>query len=306
MMNGRARIAAAFAQAQQTQTAALMPYFTLGYPDRETSLAVIEAIAPYSDLLELGVPFSDPLADGPTIQRSAQIALENGTSTAVCLEMALTLRRRGVQTPIMLMGYVNPVMAYGEARYVQDAAQAGVDGFIIPDLPPEEAGELDALAQAAGQALIYFLAPTSHPQRIADVVSRAAGFIYLVSVTGVTGARAGVGADLGAFVARVRAQQQQLRAQQQQLRAQQQQLRAQQQQLRAQQQQLRAQQLQAQPAVPLAVGFGISTPKQAGQVGQLADGVIVGSALINAVNGAADKPGAAAEFVRSLRKGLAR
>ncbi len=262
--NGRFRITTAFHQAQQTQLAALMPYFTLGYPDKATSLAIIEAIAPYSNLLELGVPFSDPLADGPTIQHSTQIALEQGTTTAVCLEMLHTLRQKGIHTPALLMGYYNPILAYGPARYVQDAAAAGADGFIVPDLPPEEADELEQLAQAAGLVLVHFLAPTSHPARIQAVARRAQGFIYLVSVTGVTGARQQLQTDLQTFVSRVRAH----------------------------------------TDVPLAVGFGISTPTQAAQVGQLADGVIVGSALINAVNRATDKPAAAAEFVRQLRQAL--
>lgn len=263
--NGRARIAAAFAHARQTQSAALMPYYTLGYPDRQTALDVVAAIAPYSDLLELGVPFSDPLADGPTIQHSTQVALENGTTVAGCLEMLAELRRRGVATPVMLMGYYNPILAYGIAAYVRDAATAGADGFIVPDLPPEEADELEQAAMAAGMALIHFLAPTSSPARIAGVAERAQGFIYLVSLTGVTGARTAVQSDLAAFVTRVRAQ----------------------------------------ASVPLAVGFGISTPQQAAQIGGLADGVIVGSALINAVDQAGeDKPGAAAVFVRALRVGV--
>ena len=258
---GTERITAAFTQAQQHQTAALMPYFTLGYPDAAASLAIIEAIAPYSDLLELGVPFSDPLADGPTVQHSTQVSLENGTTTASCLEMVRELRRRGVQTPILLMGYVNPILAYGEASYVRDAADAGADGFIVPDLPPEEAADFEAAAAAEGLALIHFLAPTSSAHRIEAVTARARGFIYLVSVTGVTGARAGLHADLAGFIARVRAG----------------------------------------TPTPLAVGFGISTPEQAATVGRLADGVIVGSALINAVDAADDKPAAAARFVRSLR-----
>ncbi len=272
LKNGRIHIQRAFQKASKTQSAALMPYFTLGYPDPETSLAVIEAIAPYSDLLELGVPFSDPLADGPTIQRSTQIALENGTTTAVCLDIVRQLRERGVETPIMLMGYYNPVLAYGQAKYVQDAAAAGVDGFIIPDLPPEEAGELEAQAAQAGLAFIHFLAPTSSLDRIANVTNRASGFIYLVSLTGVTGARptlsgaeaTAVQSDLAAFIARVREK----------------------------------------AAVPLAVGFGISSPEQAASVGKLADGVIVGSALINAVNQSGDKPAAAAQFVQSLQRAL--
>lgn len=262
--NGRSRITAAFERAKQTQTAALMPYFTIGFPDQPTSLAVIEAIAPHSDLLELGVPFSDPLADGPTIQRSTQIALENGTTTAVCLQTVRTLRQRGITTPIMLMGYYNPILAYGQEKYVADAAAAGVDGFIVPDLPPEEAGELEALAAAAGLALIHFLAPTSNPERIANVTQRASGFIYLVSLTGVTGARTSIQADLADFVGRVRQK----------------------------------------AGVPLAVGFGIGTPEQAASVGHMADGVIVGSALVNTVDQAADKPAAAQQFVQSLQQAL--
>lgn len=264
--NGRGRIAAAFSQAKEKQRAALMPYFTLGYPDRETSMAIIEAIAPYADLIELGVPFSDPLADGPTIQQSTQTALENGTTAADCLEMVRELRRRGVTTPVMLMGYYNPILAYGQEAYVQAAAEAGAEGFIVPDLPPEEADELEALAKESGLALIHFLAPTSREDRIQDVARRAMGFIYMVSLTGVTGARSGIQADLADFVARVRAE----------------------------------------TDAPLAVGFGISSPEQAGQVGQMADGVIVGSALINAVNEAEDKPAAARQFVQALLAGLER
>jgi tryptophan synthase alpha chain len=264
LANGRDHIAAAFTQAHETQFAALMPYFTLGFPDRATSLDVVEAIAPYSDLIELGVPFSDPLADGPTIQRSTQIALENGTTTADCLAMVRELRQRGVDKPFLLMGYYNPILAYSIEAYVRDVAEAGADGFIVPDLPPEEADEFEQAAQEAGLVLIHFLAPTSNPERITNVTARAQGFIYLVSLTGVTGARSQVQADLGDFVARVREQAQ----------------------------------------VPLAVGFGIGTPEQAAEVGALADGVIVGSALVNAADKAEAKAEAAGEFVASLQAGL--
>jgi tryptophan synthase alpha chain len=178
--------------------------------------------------------------------------------------MVRQLRQRGVQTPIMLMGYVNPMLAYGEASYVRAAAEAGADGFIVPDLPPEEAEEFDAMMAEAGLSLIPFLAPTSNQSRIDRVTARARGFIYLVSVTGVTGARSQVHTDLATFVNRVREE----------------------------------------TAVPLAVGFGISNPAQAAEVGQLADGVIVGSALINAVNAAEDKVEAAVQFVKSLRAAL--
>ncbi|UCC51292.1 MAG: tryptophan synthase subunit alpha [Anaerolineaceae bacterium] len=262
--NGRARIADAFNNALNSRTAALMPYFTLGYPDRGTSLNIVEAIAADSDLLELGIPFSDPLADGPTIQRSTQIALENGTTVSGCLDMIRELRQRGVETPVCLMGYYNPMLAYGLERFVEDAKTAGVQGFIVPDLPPEEAAQLDQLAAAAGLAYIYFLAPTSSLERIEQVTQQAAGFIYLVSVTGVTGARQALQSDLADFVQRVRSR----------------------------------------SAVPLAIGFGISTPDQAASVAGLADGVIVGSALINAANSAQNKPEAASTFVKSLRDAL--
>jgi tryptophan synthase alpha chain len=263
--NGRLSIQTAFQNAQQQRSAALMPYYTLGYPDRATSLDIIEAIAPYSDLLELGVPFSDPLADGPTVQHSTQVALENGTTLADCLSMVGELRQRGVAVPVMLMGYFNPFMAYGLEKLVQAAVAASVQGFIIPDLPPEEADEIEDLAKAAGLSLIHFLAPTSNPQRIDNVTQRATGFIYLVSLTGVTGARSSLHSDLAAFVERVRAK----------------------------------------ANVPLAIGFGISTPEQAATVGHMADGVIVGSALLNAVNAASDKAAAAAHFAQSLSQALA-
>mgnify|MGYP003946382651 CR=1 FL=1 len=265
---GREEIAAAFAAAKQRgRSAALMPYYTLGYPDRTTSLNIIAAIAPDSDLLELGVPFSDPLADGPTIQHSTQVSLEQGTTLDDCLEMVRELRHRGVHTPILLFGYYNPFLAYGLERLASAARVAGAQGFIIPDLPPEEATDMNAAAAGEGLAYIYFLAPTSNAHRIEVVTRQANGFIYLVSVTGVTGARQSIETNLAEFVDRVREH----------------------------------------AAVPLAIGFGISTPEQAAAIGGMADGVIVGSALVNAVDRAeSDKAGAAANFVRALREALER
>lgn len=263
--SGLDQIVAAFGRAKALGRAALMPYYTLGYPDRATSLDVIAAIAADSDLLELGVPFSDPLADGPTIQHSTQVALERGATLAGCLAMTRELRERGVQTPVLLFGYYNPFLAYGLEALAADARAAGAQGFIVPDLPPEEAADMETAAAGQGLAYIHFLAPTSSPRRIAAVAERARGFIYLVSVAGVTGARQTVGADLGGFIERVRDR----------------------------------------TATPLAVGFGISTPEQAATIGRMADGVIVGSALINAVDRAAtDKPNAAAAYIRSLRHAI--
>ena len=202
--DGLARIAAAFAAPRAEGRAALMPYFTLGYPDIPTSEAVVRAIAATgADLIELGVPFSDPLADGPTIQHSTQVALEQGMTLARGLALTSRLRAAGVTQPLLLMGYVNPILAYGVSRYVADAAAAGADGFIVPDLPPEEAGELEAACRTHGLALIFLLAPTSTPERIAAVVSHATGFVYLVSLAGVTGARDQLPPDLAAFVGRV-------------------------------------------------------------------------------------------------------
>jgi tryptophan synthase alpha chain len=258
-------IAAAFAAARDEGRAALMPYYTLGYPDRATALAIIEAIAPHSDMLELGVPFSDPLADGPTIQHSTQVSLEQGTTLRGCLDMVRELRGRGLRLPILLFGYINPFLAYGLTALARDAADAGVQGFIVPDLPPEEAADFEAAAAGQGLAFIHFLAPTSNPARIEAVTARARDFIYLVSVTGVTGARHSLHADLADFIGRVRAR----------------------------------------TTAPLAVGFGISTPEQAQTIGRMADGVIVGSALINAVDRTAGDPAAAAvDFTRSLRHAL--
>jgi tryptophan synthase alpha chain len=261
---GLQRIIEAFNLAAIDHNAALMPYFTLGYPNPETSLQVIQAISPYSHLIELGVPFSDPIADGPTIQRSTQLALEQGVTSRDCLKMVRGLRDRGVDTPALLMGYYNPIMAYGEEQYVHDAAEAGADGLIIPDLPPEEAGVIAEATNEVGMALIYFLAPTSDRGRIQLVLERAKGFIYMVSVTGVTGARATLHADLRDFVRR----------------------------------------LKLQTDLNIAVGFGISGPELAAKISEYADGIIVGSALIDAVAGAQDKAGAAQDFVKDLQVSL--
>lgn len=250
--------------------AALMPYFPLGFPDAATSLDVIVAMSEAgADAFELGLSFSDPLADGPVIQHATQIALEQGITVAKSLAMIAELRARGVRQPFLLMGYFNPMLAYGLDRFVNDAATAGVDGFIVPDLPPEEADELDRLCADRGLGLIYFLAPTSTADRLKLVAEKARGFIYLVSLTGVTGARSKLADDLGAFVARVR--------------------------------HATLRQSSEQASTPIAIGFGVSTPEQAADISRFADGVIVGSRLVQIVNRAENKPGAAAQFVHELK-----
>ena len=253
--------------------AALMPYFPLGFPDASTSLDVIVAMSEAgADAFEIGLPFSDPLADGPVIQRATQIALKNGMTTRRCLDLIAELRLRGVTQPFLAMGYYNPILAYGLDRFVNEAAAAGADGFIVPDLPPEEAEDLDRLCAERGLGLIYFLAPTSTADRVNLVAAQARSFIYLVSVTGVTGARAELSDSLGGFVDRVRQATLRLRS--------------------------------GQPPTPIAIGFGVSTPQQAAEVSRMADGVIVGSALVQIVDRAEDKPEAAAHFVHELKAAM--
>ena len=238
---GIQRIATAFSQTRTEQRAALIPYVALGHPTPEMCLKLAAAaIESGADLLELGVPFSDPLADGPIIQRATHTALQQGTTVVRCLELAQTVRQRKPEIPLIFMGYYNPILTYGEDAFCRACDVAGVDGLIVPDLPPEEGRELEAACQVHGLALIYLLAPTSTPQRIQLVAQHSQGFVYLVSVTGITGPRDRLPADLPAFVQRVRAA----------------------------------------TDKPLAVGFGIASAQQAGQVAALADGVIVGSALV--------------------------
>ena len=264
-MNGLEAVSAAFTLARSEDHAALMPYVTLGFPNRKSSLDIVQAISQVgADLIELGVPFSDPLADGPTIQHSTQTALQQGTTTRGCLEMVSELRQRGITQPFFLMGYYNPILAYGVSRYVTDACAAGANGLIVPDLPVEEARDIESACQSQHLALVYLLAPTSTHERAVKVAAHTSGFLYLVSLTGVTGARQALDPNLDAFIRRAR-----------------------------------------QVAhTPMAVGFGISTPEQAREVGKLADGVIVGSALVAVIAQAAEPALAAASFVRSLKAAL--
>lgn len=262
-IQGIAALAAMFARARAQGRAAFMPYFPIGYPTHEESLAVIQALAAAGvDGFEIGIPFSDPIADGPTIQAATQVALENGASVRRCLEALRALRQRGIQQPMLLMGYANPLVAYGPERFVRDARAAGADGLIVPDLPPEEAAMFSGSCAREGMALVFMLAPTSDDKRIALAAGAASGFIYVVSLTGITGARKDLPANLKGFIARLRQQ----------------------------------------TDMPLVLGFGISTPAHAKQVSALTDGFIVGSALVRAggesVDAARELASAMAQAIR--------
>jgi tryptophan synthase alpha chain len=242
---------------------ALIAYITVGYPTIDATLKIVPILASSGcDIVELGIPFSDPLADGVTIQKSSFHALQNGVTPQLCLEVAMQLSRK-VDIPLVFMTYFNPVFSYGLEAFGVACARSGISGLIIPDLPPEEGSELEAISQRQGFDLIYLLAPTSTEERIRLVAERSRGFIYLVSVTGVTGARDRLPANLAAFVARVRKV----------------------------------------AAQPLCVGFGISTPPQANQIARIADGVIVGSRLIQLME-TEDDFASLARLVKGLRNSI--
>jgi tryptophan synthase alpha chain len=241
---------------------ALISYLTVGYPSVSMALEIVPALASWGcDIVELGIPFSDPLADGTTIQQAGYQALQNNVTPELCLDTASQLRQK-VDIPLIFMTYYNPVFSFGLQAFCLASAQAGVDGLIVSDLPPEEGAELEACASEAGLDLIYLLAPTSTEERIDLVAQRSGGFIYIVSITGVTGARASLPMDLEEFVTRVRRR----------------------------------------TALPLCVGFGISTPEQAKRVARIADGIIVGSRLIQLLDGRPTSE--LREFVVQLRNAL--
>ncbi len=242
-MTGLSAINSMFETAKAENRAAFLPYYPIGYPNYAESVEAIAGMAAAGvDGFEIGIPFSDPLADGPTIQAATQVSLENGTTVRDCLKAVSELRARGVTQPMLMMGYLNPLVTYGVEQFVMDAKAAGADGFIIPDLPPDEAALFVEICDREAMALVFFVAPTSNPQRIALVAQQARGFIYCVSLTGVTGERAELPADVRDFIGRVRAQTDQR----------------------------------------LVMGFGISTPDQARMMNEFMDGFIVGSALVRA------------------------
>ena len=238
---GKERIERMFASVRERERPGLIIFLTAGFPDMEATLELVPAlVAAGADAVELGVPFSDPLAEGPVIQQSSFLALQNGVTTADCLKAAETLRHRIPDTPLILMGYYNPVFSYGIAPFAAECQRVGVDGLITVDLPGAESGPLAAECDSRDLSLIPLLAPTSTEESIAESCRNASGFVYCVSVTGVTGARievSGRGLDL---LERVRAH----------------------------------------TGLPLALGFGISAPEHVVEVGKTADAAVVGSALV--------------------------
>ena len=242
---------------------ALIPYVTVGYPSIEDTLKVVPLLASSGcDMVELGIPFSDPLADGITIQKASFCALQNGVTPELCLQVAKKLSQK-VDIPLVFMTYFNPVFNIGMEEFCTACASSGIDGLIIPDLPPDEGSELEAITQRQGLDLIYLLAPTSTEERIRLVAQKSGGFIYLVSVTGVTGVRKILPENLESFAARVRDV----------------------------------------THKPLCIGFGISTPEQARQVARIADGVIVGSRVIQLME-AEDGLQSVSSFIKGLRQAL--
>ncbi|HEY6729707.1 MAG TPA: tryptophan synthase subunit alpha [Solirubrobacterales bacterium] len=267
MSTGDERIAAAFKAAGDEGRAALMPYMMAGYPDRETGLAVAAAYADAgADLIELGVPFSDPLADGPTIHAAATTALEAGATLATALEVCRSVSDR---VPVIFMAYANMVLAHGGAgEFAKLVLAAGAAGTIVPDLPLEEAGEVREDFAAAGLALVPLLAPTTPAERRKRICDAAHGFVYVVSTVGTTGERDEIPPAVSELVAATKAD----------------------------------------AATPVAVGFGIGTPEQAAQVGEIADGVIIGSRLVRAAGEGGSPQGAAdavASFLSETRVALA-
>lgn len=261
------RLDRTFAQLRQRGEKALIAYLMAGDPSlQETEQLVVALEQAGADIIELGVPFSDPIADGPVIQQAAERALRAGTSLRAIISMVARLRVR-TQIPLVLMAYYNNIHAFGPERFCQEAAKAGIDGIILPDLPPDEAGPLKGPAAAAGLSLVFLLAPTSTPERRIFVARQSQGFVYYVSLTGITGAKLVNLADVAKNVEKIRKV----------------------------------------TNVPVAVGFGVATPEDAAKVAAIADGVIVGSAIVKQIAAYREKPEMVKQvttFVRSLKTAM--
>lgn len=259
------RIASAFGALKAKKQKALIPFVTAGDPSPDATKDLIIALeGAGADVIELGVPFSDPMADGPVIQKASERALAKGMTLPGVLSLVADVRETS-QVPLLLMGYFNPILSYGLDRFARDAAHAGVDAIIVVDLPPEESEELDRSLKKAGIDLIYLLTPTSDAERIRIVCKRARGFIYFVSMTGVTGAALKSEREIRAKVGEIR----------------------------------RCTKL------PIAIGFGISTPEKARAMAKIGDGAVVGSALVELIHKNAKNPApVAAAFVKKMKAAL--
>lgn len=259
------RIDTRFAALKASQRKALVPFITAGDPSLEATVPVMHALAEAgADVIELGVPFSDPMADGPTIQRSSERALARGAGLSYVLDCVRAFRARDPATPVVLMGYLNPVEIRGAERFAREAVDAGVDGVLLVDLPPEEAGEFRTAFANHGLALILLASPTTSDERLALLCDQAAGYLYYVSFAGVTGADR---LDTSAATERLHA-------------------------------------IRARSRVPVAAGFGIKDSASAAAMAREADGVVVGSALVAALDGANDPAGQARAFLSPLRRAL--
>ncbi|ACO46082.1 tryptophan synthase subunit alpha [Deinococcus deserti] len=259
---GVERLHRAFARADAEGRAAFIPFMTAGYPSAEAFPALADQLIEQADIMEIGIPYSDPLGDGPTIQRASEKALAGGTSTRGTLELIRELRRRH-DTPIVVMTYVNPIYAVGPEKFMALAAEAGVDGLILPDLPPDQDLEIADLAAKFGLAVTFLIAPTSTPARVELVAQACTGFLYAVSVTGVTGTREGTAlGEVPAMLDLARKH----------------------------------------ATVPIVVGFGVKDAATAHQVAQMADGVVVGSAFINAARDGADVSALAREIAAGCQR----
>ena len=257
------RIDAKFAELNAAGRKAFVSYIMAGDPDYETSLQVVKGLpAAGVDIIELGLPFTDPMADGPTIQLAGQRALEAGMTLNKTLALAAEFRKEDTTTPIVLMGYYNPIYNHGVEAFLTDAKTAGIDGLIVVDLPPEEDEELCIPAQAAGLNFIRLATPTTDDKRLPKVLQNTSGFVYYVSITGITGAAEAEAGDVGPEVARIKAA----------------------------------------TTLPVIVGFGINTPEKSRAIASVADGAVVGSAIVSRI-AQGDNPAEVLEFVSGLAGG---
>jgi tryptophan synthase alpha chain len=260
------RVAAKFAELSVLGKKALIPYLMAGDPSVDVTLKMMEVLEENgADLIELGIPFSDPLADGPVIQKATQRALKNGFRMSKLFPL-VEAAVKVISLPIVLMAYYNLILQYGTERFIQEAMEAGVGGLVIPDLPPEEAGEISRIALECGIALNFLTTPVSTPMRIKKAAMASTGFLYLVSVRGVTGERRSLSLELPVLVKKIKRV----------------------------------------TSLPVAIGFGVSCPEQARELASLADGVIVGSAVVNRMVN--DNPETSyrevGAFIRSLRQAI--